>query len=484
MIRMISVDILSKNQLYSLHLASLQLLEEVGVQIPSEEALKLCDQAGAEVDFKRQLVRVPQYLVEECIRKSPHRVTLYGREPKYRLHVGGGKVYFGTVGIGTRIINPRTGQYQALTRESLAEITRLADALENVDFYHVMGTPIDIPLEIGHRYAWLISFENTEKHIFNSLIDKESARDVLKMGTIVAGGEDELRKTPIMTFVICISSPLLYDKGATEALLEAARFGLPTLVESGPLAGANSPVTLAGTLVQNNAEVLSGLVLSKLANPRSPFIYGSWARSIDMKTANVVLGGPEFALLQVCITQLARYYNIPCAGGGMLCDAKKADAQSGCEKMLTGLLPALSGGRLIFGMGLVASETVLSYEQLVIDDEIAGMIRRVLRGIDFRDETLAVDIVKKVGIGGHFMAEKHTLRHVYSELWFPEVMDRYVLDDWLKRGAVDAQKRAREIALRKLEKHEPVPLSKDISDELEKVIKEAEKKLVHAHTKT
>jgi len=469
------VDILSRDQLYSLHLASLELLEEVGVRVLSEEALELCDQAGAEVDFKRQVVRMPQYLVEECIRKSPHKVTLYGRDRKYRLYIGGDKIYFGTVGIGTRIINPRTGQYQPLTTKDLAEITRLADALENVDFYHAMGTPTDVPLEVGHTYAWLISFKNTGKHIMNSLIDKESAQVVLKMGTIVAGGEDELRKTPIMTFVICLSSPLLHDKGATEALLEAARFGLPTLAESGPLAGANSPVTLAGTLVQNNAEVLSGLVLSKLANPRSPFIYGSWARCMDMKTGNVVFGGPEFALLQMCVTQLAHYYNLPCAGGGMLCDSKKADAQSGCEKMLTALLPALSGGRLILGMGLVASETVLSFEQLVLDNEIAGMVKRVLRRIDFRDETLAVDVIKKVGIGGHFMAEKHTLQHVDSEFWLPQVMDRYVLDGWLKRGAMDAQQRAREVALQKLDEHKPVPLPKDISSELDKVIGEVGK---------
>ncbi|NIN52725.1 MAG: hypothetical protein GTN80_06125 [Nitrososphaeria archaeon] len=469
---------MSTNQLYLIHLASLELLEEVGVQIPIEEALKLCHEAGAEVDFNNQVVKMPSYLVEECIRKSPHRVTLYGRNAKYKLSVGDDKVYFGTVGIGTRILDPQTNEYKTLTSEHLAEMTRLADALENVDFYMIMGTPMDVPFEVGDRYQWMISFENTSKHVICQALDEKSTRDAIKMGSIVAGGEEELRKAPIMTFVICIPSPLFHDKGVSKALLEAARFGIPTLVESGPMAGATSPVTLAGTLAQNNAEVLSSLVLTKLVNPKSPMIYASWARSMDMKTCSAVFGSPEFALLQMCSTQLARYYNLPCSGGGLLCDAKISDAQAGYEKMLSALLPALGGRHLISGMGLVASETVPSYEQLVLDNEMVGMIKRVLRGVDFNDETLALDVIKKVGIAGNFMAEKHSLQHFSEELWMPKVTDRHVLDGWLKRGGMDVRQRAREVAISKLEEYEHTPLPKDVSNKIKKIVREAEKNLV------
>lgn len=476
--RLAPFEVLSKDELYRLHLASLDILEEVGVKVPVEEALKLCADAGADVDFKRQIVKMPQYLVEECVKKSPHKVTLYGRDADLKLYLGEDKVYFGTVGFAPRILDMENGRYRSLNQEDLANATRVADALENIDFQMVMGQPGDVPSEVVDMYQWLIAFENTRKHIMCQVLSKESAQVAIKMGTLIAGGEDELRKSPTMAFVICLNSPLFYGEFEVEGLLEAAKFRLPALAESGPMAGANSPVTLAGTVVLNNAEVLGGLVLTKLVDPRSPFIYGSWSRSIDMRLGSVVLGGPEFALLRVCTAQLARFYNLPSSGGGLLCDSKVFDAQAGYEKMLTALMPCLSGLNLISGMGLVASETVVSYEQLVVDDEIAGMVKRVLDGIDFRDETLAIDVIKDVGLEGNFLAKKHTLQFAESEHWVPKISDRRLPDIWIRGGAPKVYQKARERALRILSEYRQPPLPKEISMELRNMIKEMEKKVL------
>jgi len=469
-------EVLSKDELYRLHLASLEILDEVGVKIPSEEALKLCADAGADVDFKRQIVKMPQYLVEECIKKSPHKVMLHGRDTGPKLSLGEDKVYFGTVGFAPRIRDIETGQYRSLNQEDLANATRVADALENIDFQLVMGQPGDVPSEVVDIYQWLTAFENTRKHVLCQVLSKESAQVAIKMGSLIAGGEDELRRSPIMTFVICLNSPLFYGEFEVECLLEAAKFRLPALAESGPMAGANSPVSLAGTVVLNNAEVLGGLVLTKLVDPRSPFIYGSWSRSIDMRLGSVVLGGPEFALLRVCTAQLAKFYDLPSGGGGLLCDSKVFDAQAGYEKMLTALMPALSGLNLVSGMGLVASETVVSYEQLVIDDEIAGMVKRVLNGIDFRDETLAIDVIKDVGLEGNFLSRKHTLQFAKSEHWVPKISDRRIPDIWIRGGAPEVYHKAREKALKVLSEYRPPPLPKEILMELRNMVKEMEKK--------
>jgi len=464
-------ELLTNSQLYRLHLASIEVLEEVGVQIPSEEALKLCLDAGADVDFKGRVVKIPQYLVEECIRKTPHKVTLYGRDLKLKLPLEEGNVYFGTVGFATRIIDINTGQYRSLRREDLANLTRVADALENIDFQLVMGQPADAPIEVAELYQWLTAFENTRKHVVCQALNRRNAELAVEMGSIIAGDMERLRKYPIMTFIICLNSPLIFGEGLTEALIVASRRGVPVWVESGPLAGANSPATLAGTVALNNAEVLAGLVISKLANPRSPFIYGSWSRSIDMRMGSVVLGGPEFALMRVCTAQLARYYQIPSGGGGILCDSKTSDAQAGYEKMLTAILPAIAGLNLVCGIGLVGSENIASFEQLVIDDEVAGMVKRVLKGIEFDDDTLAIDIIKEVGHEGSFLSKKHTLKFSRLEHFIPKVSDRSSPDAWIRMGMKNAAQRAREQALKILREYSPPSLPREVSEKLQNIIK-------------
>jgi trimethylamine--corrinoid protein Co-methyltransferase len=454
----------------------LDILEQVGVQFSLPEALKLFDDAGAEVDHKEKTVKIPYYLVEECVRKTPHRFTAHGRDPRYTFEVEPNNLHFGTVGFATRIVDPETEKFRPLLKTDLANLARLADALENVDYFLTMGEPMDAPMGVADRYQWLLSLENIGKHIWCQSLDREGAIDAIKMGSLICGGEKELAKAPIFTVVVCLPSPLKHDPGGTEALMEAARVGVPMMVDSGPLSGANSPATLAGTLVLNVAELLSSVVLTRLVNPRSPMVLTTWARSLDMKTGNVVVGSPEFGLLHGCIAQMGRFYDIPTGGGGVLSDSKILDAQNGYEKMLTGILPALSGLNMVTGMGLTGSETIACFQQLVIDNEIVGMIKRAKRGVDFSREALAVDLIKKVRFEGNFLKERHTLDHFQTEHWIPSLSDRDTPDGWVRNSSPDLRKKAKETAMQILKTHQPVLIPREISAELRKVVDSAERK--------
>lgn len=468
---MASLNLLSKREMYSVYLACLDVLQEVGVIVPCQEALQKLDEAGAEVDYKKQRVLIPQHLTEEAIRKTPHRFSVYHRDLKTRKILGGDKMYFSTVGFATNFYNAASKTYRKVTVQDLENATKIADALENVELYMCMGSPMDVSHEIVDKYMWATSFENTSKPIINEAMRKEGALDAIEMASTIVGGVEELRKKPIMLLLISITSPLTFDRATLEAFIEACKLGIPVFVNSGPMAGATSPVTLAGTLTLNMAEFLSALVIRYLINRNAPIIIGSWARAMDVREASAVLGGPEFALLHACVANLAHYYGIPSAGGGVLSDSKSLDAQMGYEKALTGVLPALAGLNLICGMGLIASENTMSLEGLVIDNEVVSMIKKIVNGIDITDETLALDLIKKVGPKGSFITERHTLEHFRREIWIPKITDRTFPEIWVKSGARDLWVKAKEEVEKILKRHEVLPLSKDVKDKIVSIIK-------------
>ncbi|MEM2368626.1 MAG: trimethylamine methyltransferase family protein, partial [Candidatus Bathyarchaeia archaeon] len=432
-----SLNFLSKKQKYAVHLTSLDILQEVGVIIPYEEVLQKLEEAGAEVDHKSQRAFIPHYLAKDALQKTPHRFSVYHRDLKTRRTLGGDETHFGTVGFATNFYDAASRTYRRVTVQDLANATRIADALDNVEFYMCMGSPMDVPHEIVDRYMWATAFENTSKPIINEAMRKEGAQDAIEMASTIVGGVEELRKKPIMLLLISITSPLTYDRATLEAFVEACKLGIPVFVNSGPMAGATSPVTLAGTLALNMAEFISALVIRYVVNKNAPLVIGSWARAMDVRQASAVLGGPEFALLHSCIANMAHYYSIPSAGGGVLTDSKSLDAQMGYEKALTGVLPALAGLNLICGMGLIASENTMSLEGLIIDNEIVSMIKKLVGGFEITDETLAFDVIKNVGPKGSFIKERHTLEHFRREIWIPKITDRTFPEIWVKSGARD-----------------------------------------------
>jgi len=464
-------SVLSSDQIYDIHMATLEVLEKTGVLVKEENALKLLGDSGAVVDYETKRVHISQYLVEEAIQRAPKSIKLCGRDPKNNLRVEGNRSYFGLGGSGIYMLDPDTYQRRTATLQDLVDSTRLADSLENIDFLMGLIIPQDVDQSIWDRYSALIKLQNTTKHCFTGALGEEGARDVIKMASHVAGGERELEKNPLFSFILCTVSPLTHDARNTETAMELARHKAPIIFACESISGGTAPVTLGGTLVLQNAEVLSANVIAQLTNPGTPVIYGAVSSPMDMRNGSIVMGVPEVALLGVAVTQLAQYYGIPLYSMAGISDSKIPDAQAAYEKSLQQVLVGLTGGNLIHNAaGMLDKMITGSLEQMVIDDEIIEMVKRIMRGIEINTDTLATDVIDKVGPGGNFLGEKHTRKHYQSEHDLSTLSDRLTREAWEKKGSKDVVQRAKEVVSQRLENHTVKPLDRDIVALLEKMV--------------
>jgi len=264
-------------------------------------------------------------------------------------------------------------------------------------------------------------------------------------------------------------SPLVMDGEYTDYLIEIARKGLPVAVSSEPLAGATAPVTIAGTIALNNAETLAGITLTQLINPGTPVLYGSTSSIMDMKEGTYMAGPIESAMVNAGIAQLTQYYQLPMYGTAGMSDSKIIDAQAGYESALTAMTVSLSGSNYIHdAVGILEMCQVFSYDKMIIDNEILGNILRVMRGIEVNEATLAYDVIKSVGPGGHFLSEDHTVEYVRKEFFIPKISDRQTRIKWQDEGLLTAEDRARKIVNKVLTKHIPMPVDPEVKTKLRK----------------
>ena len=459
---------LKKEDLERIHSSTLKILEKTGFRVDEENALKLLDDAGATVDFKRKIVRVPHSLVEELIKKARKCVRLCGRDPKHDLILGEGRVYVMTSSTGIRVLDMDTGEVRQSTKKDVEDSARLADALENFHLYSIMVDALDCPEEIMGLEEIDAMFNNTEKHIDTGALGTENARDEIRMAAAVAGGFEELRKRPIIDFMQTPVSPLIQDRGNTEAILECAKHEVPLVVLNMVQAGGTSPVTIAGALSVTNAEVLSGMLIAYLANPSVPLIYGTSSIVLNMKSLSgpSIFGLVEDGLIAMGAAQLAKYYGFPSLVNASFGGWSELNGEwISFLGAITAMLPPLAKADILYGGGLIEDAKTLSYEAMVISDEMAGMVLRALRGIEVNAETLAEAVIHKVGPGGNFLSERHTLEHLRKEIFISEILDKPRVKD--VREA--AKKRVKQL----LSTHQPEPLDKSVQDELRKIVKEA-----------
>ena len=459
---------LKKEDLRRIHFSTLKILEETGVRVDEENALKLLDDAGATVDFKRKIVRIPESLVEELIKKARKCVRLCGRNPKHDLTLGEGRVYVMTSSTGIRVLDMDTGEVRQSTKKDVEDSARLADALENFHIYSIMVDALDYPEEIMGLEEADAMFNNTEKHIDTGAQSTLGAKDAIRMAAAVAGGFEELRKRPIIDFMQNPVSPLIHDRGDTEAILECAKHEVPLMILNMAQAGGTSPVTIAGTLSITNAEVLSGMLIAYLTNPNVPLIYGTSSIVLEMKNLSEpsIFGLIEDSLIASGAAQLAKHYGFPSLvngfGGGW---SELDDERLGFLWDMMAMLPSLAKADILYDGGLIEDSMTLSYEDMVISNEVGGMVLRALRGIEVNEETLAENLIHKVGPGGNFLTEKHTLEHLRKEIFIAEILDKPTVKD--VREA--ARKRVKEL----LSTHQPEPLDRSVREELRRIVKEA-----------
>jgi len=315
--RGLSVTVFTESELDDVHLATLEILERTGVFVEDDEALDIFKDGGCRIDRETRVVRMPPHVVEDAIRSAPSRYTLHGRDPKHDFVVEPGRVGFTNFSEGIRVIDVETGEYRQSTKRDIADIARLNDYLSEFDTHEIAVGAKDAPPETAAVHNSEMQLLNTTKPIGIGPLSGMEARAIYRMAAEVVGGEDELRERPIVYGGVCPVSPLKLPRDVTEVIIESARWWIPDNILSMAMAGGSSPVTMAGTLVTHNAEVLSGIVLAQLTERGCPVMYGSSTTAMDLKLAAASVGSPEISLISAAVAQMARRYLIPSFVAGL-----------------------------------------------------------------------------------------------------------------------------------------------------------------------
>jgi trimethylamine---corrinoid protein Co-methyltransferase len=468
-------DVLSAADVERLEVGILHTLAHVGVRFPLERALDVLERGGCRVDRASQVARLPEDVVREALRRAPKAPLLAARDPRCDIVLDGTACHLSNDGCGVRVLDPASGELRPSTKADVADSARFVDAVPQVSFYWgPVVTAEDVPLATRPLHELEAVFASTTKHFQAvDVVGETMTRRAVEMARAVAGGAEELRRRPIMSLIACPIDPLSNEAVSLEAALVCAEAGVPVGFLSLTLACASAPATMAGNLVVNMAAVLAGIVLLQLAYPGAPVFLAGAPSVMDLKTGGYTGGSPEDYLLAAAATRLAHHFGLAMNMGTMASGAKDPGWQAAVDDALSTLASVSAGAEMMSGCGLLDGSRTLSYAQLLLEAEIYRIVQKVAGGIEVNDETLALDVIRKVGANGTYLAEKHTRAHM-SEIWRPGVWARTSYDAWVaggKNGALEnAEAKAREI----LATHAPDPLPDDVSSELRRLVEAAD----------
>jgi len=469
--------VLSDEEIVQIHEASIDILENAGVLIYSKKVLDLLDAKGAVVDYDKRLAKFPRKLVESCIKTVPKTFDLYDRYGNKAMTIGDGIPKCASGHNAIFIIDAETNERRNSTVKDVENFALISDKLEDIDIVGVPVMPQDVTPEASLIYAVKALYENTTKPIFFSTESSAVNAAVIKIMKAVAGKED-ISECPSAISQLSSTSPLLWEEGAVDALVDVSMEGVPLNLLPEPIAGVSAPYSVAGLLTMHNAEVLSGVVISQLVRPGTPVIYGSSWTTYDMKYTNAIIGSPETSILRVAGCQMARYYNMPSHTTAPNSDANAHDEQNAWEKTISNMCAICAGNDVVMNSGMFATGLTISLEQLILDDEINGIIRRLHRGIDVNEKTIGAEVIKRVGPRGNFIIEDHTFEFLRSgEFREVKVSNTKNYDNWISAGAPsvveNASKKAKEI----LKAGNDKKLDNKIIEKMSDIIKEFEKGL-------
>ncbi len=438
---------LAQRDVERVHAAALDVLENIGLAQPIASCVELVTEAGGRLRDDGRLL-FPRALVEDTVASAARNIVLHGQRAEHDMELSGARVYFGTAGAAVHVVDCETRAYRDSTLADLYQIARLVDALEHIHFFQrpLVARDLTDPreLDINTCYA---SVAGTSKHVGTSFVAPEHAQETVEMLHAIAGGADAWRRRPFVSASSCfVVPPLRFAEDACRTLEACVRAGMPVLLLAAGQAGATSPAALAGAVVQEVAEVLAGLVYVNLIAPGHPAIFGTWPFVSDLRTGAMSGGSGEQAVLMAACGQMGRFYDLPTGIAAGMADAKLPDAQSGYEKAYTNALAAHCGANLVYeAAGMQASLLGVCYESLVIDNDMLGAINRTVRGIEVNDETLSIEVMRDVCVGGpsHFLGHPQTMSLMQKEYVYPDVGDRSSPKEWKERGSTDVLERSR-----------------------------------------
>jgi trimethylamine--corrinoid protein Co-methyltransferase len=471
------IKMLSQAEIEEIHQRSLELLENTGIEVDHEEGLKKLEAAGASVDRQTKCARIPADLVRRCLETVPAGFTLAARNPtKDCPLVRGGRPYSRNGGGADYTIDLETGKFRPLMIADMKSYYRLMDALDGISFIApVFGH--DLPL-VGRDIMMLrTAFDNTDKHIHMRTFGGETFKHMLEMAAIVAGGKDELKKRPLVSLLEAPISPLKFLDVTVDALFLCGEYGIPLDVCVMPISGGTGPMTMAANVLLFNTEFLGGVVLSQIANPGAPLQYAARPMAMDMRTGFSLAGAIENGMMAAAGAQMARFYNVPVSLHGPWTDSMTHDGQSTFERTYLTLMAGFAGANVLVGAGMMQQSLVISHEQLVIDSEINNTVIKAVQGITVDEERLGMDAIARVGPGGHFLADPHTLKFLRTERYKPSLLYRDSREAWDAGGSTSFVGRAKEKAKTILAEHEINPLPQDVGRALDEYVSAALKAL-------
>jgi len=461
--------ILSDKQIEELHFVTLEVLERSGVAFESAEAIRLLADAGADVT-NRDRVKIPSYLVERALETAPKIITLYTREGEPAFVLDGlSGAHFGSTPNPREYMDPWTGRRRKTYVADMIDQSRLIDALPNIEWCWNATTNLTLPIVAGGDFSGRVSLlqflRNCSKPVFVENVDARSLKDMIELCAIVGGGEERLRKKPFFGSSSEPVSPLIEGKEAVNKSLLCAEKGIPNIIYGMPMAGATAPATFAGCLVIANAEILSQLVAVQLKKPGAPVIVGAIPSVMDMKTTIFSYGAPELSLMVGALTELLHYYKLPVFGTAGCTDAENVGIQATAEVTYQIMVTMMTGADLVHDVAVAYHATVGSPELIVLVDEIIGMVKVLMGGIKINKETLALDLIERLGPRSSFLTERHTTEH-FRKFWVPTIFDR----SFIKTAeAKDAEAKLTQKTLELIMTHQPKPLPDDVQKELDKV---------------
>jgi trimethylamine--corrinoid protein Co-methyltransferase len=472
---MITLRFLSKDDMNAIHEATSLILEKTGVRVSNEVTQNLLSEAGCQIED--DIVRFHPSLVEESIRKVPSSFDIFNHDGEKVWKIGSDRVIYNPASSAVNFKDRETREIRKGTSSDVMELVQLVELLEHIEFQSTALVPSDVPEPVSGLYRLYLTLKNSGKPIVTGAFSKDGLNEMKLLLEVDSGGPDELARKPRAIFDCCPISPLTWGDAASQNLIECADAGIPAAIVPAPLSGATSPVTIHGTLVQINAEILAGVVISQLRNPGSPIIYGGAPGSFDMKYATPRFGAIEAMMTSCASAQLGKHYEIPTHSYLGASDSKVLDAQSGYESGIGLIMGALARINVVSGPGMLAHLNCQSLEKLVIDNEICGTAHRLIKGFDMEGIDIITELVSKVGSDGDYLRQKHTSKKLRSEHFMPSgLIDRLSKDTWIDGGSKDIFARASEVVSESLMNPSPYELPIETEKQMKQSLKEIARK--------